>query len=145
MFDDGYAGGVELLREIPAGIEIDEIVEAEFLALQLGGSGDAGGGAVGVEGGALVRVFSIAERGCSRIGDAERGWELGFGRIGKFHRVVGGFGRRDLFERVGDGGVVGSGYGEGAFCARLQAGFAREAAGTRGYTPRRERGNLRRR
>ena len=56
------AGIVELLGEFPAGVEIDEVVVAEFFALELGGSGDAEAGAVGVEGGALVGVFAIAER-----------------------------------------------------------------------------------
>ncbi len=35
VLDDDDRGLVELLRKFPAGVEIDEIVEAEFLALQL--------------------------------------------------------------------------------------------------------------
>ena len=68
MLDDDDRGLVELLRQLPAGVEIDEVVEAEFLALELGCAGDAEAGAVGVEGGALVGVFAVAERLGERAG-----------------------------------------------------------------------------
>jgi hypothetical protein len=54
VLDDDYGRLVELLGQFPAGVEIDEVVEAQFLALKLGCAGDAEAGAVGVEGGALV-------------------------------------------------------------------------------------------
>ena len=62
VLDDDDGGFVKLLRQLPAGVEIDEVVEAEFLALELGCAGDAEAGAVGVERGALVGVFAVAER-----------------------------------------------------------------------------------
>ena len=62
VLDDDDGGIVEFLREFPAGVEIDEVVVAEFFALELGGSGDAEAGAVSVESGALVGVFAVAER-----------------------------------------------------------------------------------
>ena len=55
------AGSVELADQLPAGVEIDEVVVAELLALELLGGGDAGAAAVGVEGGALVGIFAVAE------------------------------------------------------------------------------------
>jgi hypothetical protein len=35
VLDDDDGGLVELLGQLPAGVEIDEVVEAEFLALEL--------------------------------------------------------------------------------------------------------------
>ena len=35
------AGSIELLGQLPAGVEIDEVVEAEFLALELRCAGNA--------------------------------------------------------------------------------------------------------
>ena len=61
VFDDDDGRGVELLREFPAGIEVDEVVVAEFLALQLAGTCDAKAGGVGVERGTLMRVFAVTE------------------------------------------------------------------------------------
>jgi hypothetical protein len=64
-------GCVELGGERPAGVEIDEVVVAELLALQLVGVGDAEWCAVGVERGGLVGVFAVAERVLERGDDAE--------------------------------------------------------------------------
>jgi hypothetical protein len=61
VLDDDDGGLVELLRQLPAGVQIDEVVEAEFLALQLASAGDAQAGAVGIERGALVGVFAVAQ------------------------------------------------------------------------------------
>ena len=41
VLDDGDGGLFEFLDEIPAGVEIDEVVVAELLALELMGRGDA--------------------------------------------------------------------------------------------------------
>ena len=74
VLDDGDGGLLKLFGEGPAGVEIDEVVVAEFFALELGGPGDAEAGAVGVEGGALVGVFAVAEgHGEGQI-DAQRRW-----------------------------------------------------------------------
>ncbi len=74
------AGSVELLGQLPAGVEIDEVIEAEFLALELGRSGDAEARAISIERGALVRVFAVAERLGERKIDAQGGGQLGCGR-----------------------------------------------------------------
>ena len=62
---------MELLRQLPAGVQIDEVVEAEFLALELGGAGDAQARAVGVKRGALVGIFAVAQRLGEREVDAQ--------------------------------------------------------------------------
>ena len=63
---------LELLRQLPAGVEIDEVVEAQFLALELCCAGNAQAGAVGIECGALVRIFAVAQRLGQRKVDAQR-------------------------------------------------------------------------
>ncbi len=56
-------GGLfKFLNQLPAGVEIDQVVVAELLAVQLAGPGDAGSGTVGVERGALMRIFAVAQR-----------------------------------------------------------------------------------
>ena len=65
-------GLVEFLREFPAGIEVDEVVEAEFFALQLGCTCDAEAGAVAVERGALVGILTVAQGLRQRHVDAQR-------------------------------------------------------------------------
>ena len=52
---------VEFGDQLPAGVEVDDVVVAEFFALELDGGGYALAAAVGVEGGALVGVFAVAE------------------------------------------------------------------------------------
>ncbi len=124
------AGLVEFLRELPAGVEVDEVVVAELLALELLGAGDAGAGSVGVEGGALVGVFAVAQRHGERIGDAEGGGEARR-QLREFredwNRLLRGLGPGDLFERVGDGRVIGSGEREGLL-GETPAGLAAERA-----------------
>ena len=75
VLDDDDGGLVELLREFPAGVEVDEVVVAELFALELRCAGDAEAGAVGVERGALVGILAVAEGLGERHIDAERGWE----------------------------------------------------------------------
>ena len=41
VFDDGDDGLFELLREIPRGLQVDDVVVGEFLALKLAAIGDA--------------------------------------------------------------------------------------------------------
>ncbi len=72
MLDDDDGRLVEFLREFPAGIEVDKVVEAELLALQLSCAGDAEAGAIAVQGGALVRILAIAEGLGQRHVDAQR-------------------------------------------------------------------------
>jgi len=57
LHDDG-GRLVKLLHQFPTGVEIDEVVEAQFLALQLASAGDAEACAIGVKRGALVRIFA---------------------------------------------------------------------------------------
>ncbi len=76
MFDDDYCRlgifAFQLLRQLPAGFEIDEIVEAEFLALELCCTGDAEAGAVRIESGALMGVFAVTQGLSQRKVDAQR-------------------------------------------------------------------------
>ena len=60
VLDDDDGRLVKFLREFPAGVEVDEVVEAELFALKLRCTGDAEAGTVGVERGTLVGVFAIA-------------------------------------------------------------------------------------
>ena len=119
VLDDGDGRFVEFFNEGPAGIEVDEIVVAEFFALELAGVGYAQAGAVGVKGGALVGVLAVAEAGGLGQVDAEGCGEVcccGEGAV--WFWSVG-----DFVERIGDGGVVGGGGGEGLF-GETPAGFA---------------------
>ena len=68
--------------QLPAGVQIDEVVEAEFLALELACAGDAQTGAVGIERGALVGVFAVAQRLRQREVDAQSGGQAGGVRRG---------------------------------------------------------------
>ena len=61
VFDDDDGGLVKLLGQFPAGVEINEVVEAQLFALKLGCTGDTQAGAVRIKSGALVRVFPVAE------------------------------------------------------------------------------------
>ena len=116
---------VELADELPAGVEVDDVVVAELFALKLAGVGDAFAAAVDVECGFLVGVFAVAEGLQEGVDDADRSREF----------VV----REDsfpargcrCFEGGGDGGVVGGGGGEGCF-GEAPAGCAAEAAGVGG-------------
>ena len=72
MLDDDDGGFGEFGDELPAGVEVDEVVVGELFTLELLRGGDAGGGSVGVEGGLLVRVFAVAEGGGLRVDEAER-------------------------------------------------------------------------
>ncbi len=91
MLDDGDDRLLEFLRQIPGGLEVDDVVVGEFLALQLAGVGHADAGAVGVHGGFLVRVLSVAEV----EGFLERGSQSLRERSGAGLRSVGA----DAFQR----------------------------------------------
>ncbi len=128
MLDDGDGGvglGVELADQLPAGVEVDDVVVAEFFALKLLGGGDALAAAVDVEGGLLVGVFAVAEGLGEGVDDAD-GWRQDF-----LLEDGGAGGGGDGFEGGGDGGVVGGGGGEGCF-GEAPAGVAGEAAGVGG-------------
>ena len=111
VLDDGHHGLIEFPGQLPAGVEIDEIVEAELLALQLCCAGDAEAGAVGIERGALVGIFAVAQGLGERKVDAEGrpARASASGAAGDSGAGASG----DAFERVGDGGVVGGGEREG--------------------------------
>ena len=124
VLDDGDHGLVEFLTEGPAGVEVDEVVVAELLALELLGGGDAGAGAVDVKRSALVGIFAVAERLRERVDEAQGGGEVVAEVRGG---VNAGMGSGQSFEGIGDGGVVGGGGGEGAL-GEAPAGFERESA-----------------
>src|ERR1700722_3263841 len=52
---------VKFLGEIPCGLKVDDVVEGKLLALKLAGIGHSGGGAIGIHGGFLMRVFAVAQ------------------------------------------------------------------------------------
>ena len=93
----------KLLRQLPAGVQIDKVVETEFLALELFCSCYAEAGPVGVESSALMRVFAVAERLGQREVDAQR-CRQAFGV--RRDRGLGHGSFRNLVQCVGDGGVV---------------------------------------
>ena len=81
MLDDGADGFVKFLGEIPCGLQIDDVVVGEFFALELSGVGDADSRAVGIHGGFLVRIFTVAQVESFVEGEAQGGRECaGFRR-----------------------------------------------------------------
>ncbi len=56
-----HHGLVELLRQVPRGLQVDDVVVAEFLALKLLAVGHALARAVAVQRGFLVRVLAVAQ------------------------------------------------------------------------------------
>ncbi len=130
VLDDGDGGGglgeggaCEVGDEVPAGVEVDEVVEGELFASELVGGGDTSVGGVDVDGGLLVGIFAVAEGGGAGVGEAEVCGEL-FVCGGCWD---GGFGREGG-EGLGDGGVVGGGGGEGSL-GEAPAGGSGELAG----------------
>jgi len=113
VLDDDDGGFGELGDELPAGVEVDEIVIGEFLTLELGGAGDACAGPVGVNGGKLVRVLAVAQDGGTRLDDADGGRESLDVETGCCVSVIG---RCDGLEGLSDGCVVGCSSGEGLLC-----------------------------
>ena len=100
VLDDGDHRLIELAGKLPTGVQVDQIVVAELLALKLLSGGDAETRAVGVERGALVWIFSVAKGLGERQVNAQRGRQgicvesgfgFGFGRVG------------DGLKRIGDG------------------------------------------
>ena len=72
VLDDDDGGGVELADQLPAGVEVDDVVVAQLLALQLAGVGHAFATAVGVECSVLVRIFSVPQGLQEGVDDANR-------------------------------------------------------------------------
>ena len=64
MLDDDRRRLVELVHRAPGGVEVDDVVERQFLPLELAGPGRRPGdvGDVGVQRAPLVRVFPVAQR-----------------------------------------------------------------------------------
>jgi hypothetical protein len=68
VLDDGADGGgiriqarIEFLRKVPGGLQVDDVVVGKFFALKLAGVCHAQAGAIGIHGGLLVRVFTVAQ------------------------------------------------------------------------------------
>jgi hypothetical protein len=73
----------KLLRQLPTGVQIDDIVEAQLLALELASPGNAQTGAVGIKRGALVGILAVAQRLRQRQVDAQRRGQAGHLRCGR--------------------------------------------------------------
>ena len=101
---------VKLLRQLPAGVQIDEVVEAEFLALELASPGDSLPRSVGVKRGALMGIFSIAQGLRQRHVDTQGGRQA---RSIQLRGRIRDWCFSNPIQRIGDGGVVGRGRGEG--------------------------------
>src|SRR5690606_17254117 len=109
----GAIGRIELRHKLEGRVGVVDVVVGKLLALVLGRGGDAGAArAVGVEGGALMRILAVAKRLGKRSGE-------------------GAAPRRRVADRTGHpvrhGGVVGGGPGEGTLCelaAELRTGPA---------------------
>ena len=91
MLDDDAGGGVEDLDAFPGGIGVGDVVVRQFLALQLGVIGDAArqGDGVAVEGGGLVRVFTVTQDFAAVEGQLQLGREDGRDRRGGFRLLNG--------------------------------------------------------
>jgi hypothetical protein len=109
--------------QLPAGVEIDEVVVAELFALELAWRWRCRGRCRRRRGRRAGGGFRRSA-GIWRAGqiDAE-----GLGRASLSKTAGFGWGFGDAFEGVGDGGVVGGGGGEGLF-GQTPAGGAAEAA-----------------
>ena len=75
VFDDGDYGLVEFLGEIPGGLQVDDVVEGQFLALELAGIGHAYARAVGVHGGLLMGIFAVTQVEGFVKCKTQRGWK----------------------------------------------------------------------
>ncbi len=120
-------GSVNSWAKIPCRLQIDDVVVAELLALELAAVGHALAAAVGVERRLLVRVLAIAEiEGLVEL-EAQRLRKAG--AVADLADVeVCGVVHGDLGERVGDGGVVGGGGGKGLL-RQAPLGLERKLAG----------------
>src|SRR5579863_5999570 len=110
VLDDGADRLIEFLCEIPGGLQVDDVVVGEFLALELTGVGHAGAGAVGVHGGPLMGVFAVAQVEGFLEGETQSCREHGFFRL-QLKGVCGGI-YGDALKCGGDRGIVGGGGGE---------------------------------
>ena len=127
MFDDGAdrsmeARLVEFLCEIPGGLQVDDVVVGEFLALQLKGIGNARIRAVRVHRGLLVRIFAVAQVELFVKRQTQGTWKRGCFRL-QLKRVCG-----DAIEGRGDCGIVRGCGGEG-FLREAPLRLLRERAG----------------
>ena len=61
MLDDGAHRLVEFLRQVPCSLQVNDVVVAEFLALQLLAVRNALARAVGVQRRLLMRVLAVAQ------------------------------------------------------------------------------------
>ena len=117
MLQDANRRALELTDKVGRGGDIEDVVIAEFLALQLFEGLVEGT----VERGLLVRVLAVAEA----LGDGQGGREAG----GQAEDVAGA-GLSLGFEVVGDRGVVGGGALEdleGEFAAEFAKGLSLQA------------------
>ncbi len=113
MLDDGDRRLLELGDQLEGGVGVVQIVEAELLALDLLGAGDAGARrAADIEGGLLVRVLAVAQQLAAASAQRQA--------LGQFVAQLAG-------EPAGDRRVVGAGMGIGLGgqpAAQIQRGGA---------------------
>ncbi len=100
MLDDGGRRLIEFLDQLPGCVQVHQIVVGKFLALNLFGSGDAGG-AGRVERRGLMRIFPVAQRDGSWSADVERGGQCvaggrDFGQTQRDRAIVRCRGRESL-------------------------------------------------
>ena len=106
MLDDDHSRLIELADQLPAGVQIDDVVVTQLLTLQLPGVGDAFAAAVRVQGSLLVRIFPVTQRLQQRVDDADRRRHL-FLRKNRFAD-----GCLDAFECSRNPRIVSGGNGE---------------------------------
>ena len=67
-----HAAWIELTNQLPAGVEVYDIVIAQLLALQLSRIGDSAPAPIGVKRSTLMRVLAIAQHPDQRVHDPHR-------------------------------------------------------------------------
>ena len=130
VLDDGANGFVEFLCKIPGGLQINNVVVGELLALQLAGVGDTRARPIGVHGGLLMGILPVAQ--VERL--LERETQNGRKHAG-FRRQLVGVGV-DALQRGGDGGVVSRGCGK-CFLRQTPFGLPRDCRRRNAATHRR--------
>lgn len=135
VFDDGGCGTFKLPDKLERGIQIDDVVVAEFFAVELFHTAECGVGVVFVESSVLVRVFTVTKLLILHQRELELRGQLR--QLGVFcSGLVGGRGALFGFEKTNNGSVVISRMLEGLegeFTAQAEeSGIVCGAGGSRG-------------
>ncbi len=112
MLHDDDGRFFKLLRQLPASVQIHEVVKAQLLALQLLRSRNPQTASVCVKRRALMRILAVTQRLRQRQVDPQRGWQF---RVAYRCRSIGRRSFCNPFERASDGRIVSRGQCESLF------------------------------